>query len=177
MAIIIVELHDGSGEPMKLSSDPAKTAAQVLDACTRRFHKGEGTLSPKENPNFALEAEDTVPGGVTYIFIPSAGIQGVKQGASWMPFSVKLFPQHCVSDICTHASTTGVTLPVKHLQATNQTPRFWVSAFLSLCTSARLSMLTLTPQVGMCAYSTLATCFAHVHSNSANHFEQTDAAH
>jgi len=31
---------------------------------------------------------------VTYIFIPSAGIQGLNQGASWIPFSIKLFPQH-----------------------------------------------------------------------------------
>jgi len=94
MANIVVELHDRSVNPMELSSGPAKTAAQVLNACARRFHKGVGTLSPKDKPNFALEAEDTVAGGVTYIFIPSAGIQGLNQGASWIPFSIKLFPQH-----------------------------------------------------------------------------------
>ena len=77
MANILVELHDGSVGPMELSSKPAKRAAQVLNACARRFHKGEGTLSPKDKQNFALEAEDSVAGGVTYIFIPSAGIQGV----------------------------------------------------------------------------------------------------
>jgi hypothetical protein len=88
MANIVVELHDRSVNPMELSSGPAKTAAQVLNACARRFHKGVGTLSPKDKPNFALEAEDMVAGGVTYIFIPSAGIQGVNQNAYWMLFSV-----------------------------------------------------------------------------------------
>ncbi|KAL0033196.1 hypothetical protein WJX79_009029 [Trebouxia sp. C0005] len=73
MANILVELHDGSVGPMELSFNPAKTAAQVLIACARRFHKGTGTLSPKDKPNLALEAEDTIAGSVTYIFIPSAG--------------------------------------------------------------------------------------------------------
>ena len=63
MANIVVELHDGSVDPMELSPDPAKSAAQVLNACARRFHRGEGTLSPKDKPNLALEAEDRVAGG------------------------------------------------------------------------------------------------------------------
>ncbi|KAA6422365.1 MAG: hypothetical protein FRX49_07541 [Trebouxia sp. A1-2] len=78
MANILVELHDGSVGPMELSFNPAKTAAQVLIACARRFHKGTGTLSPKDKPNLALEAEDTIAGSVTYIFIPSAA-QAVTQ--------------------------------------------------------------------------------------------------
>ena len=46
MANIVVELHDGSVLPMELPSNPVKTAAQVLNACARTFHKGAGALSP-----------------------------------------------------------------------------------------------------------------------------------
>ena len=37
------------------------------------FQEVVGTLSPKDKPDFALEAEDPIAGGVTYVFIPSAG--------------------------------------------------------------------------------------------------------
>lgn len=90
MTHIIVELNDGSVDPLEFLSDPAKTAAQVLIACAGRFQKGEGTLSPKDEPNFVLMGEDKVAGGVTYIYIPIASMQGVNQGASQIALSAKL---------------------------------------------------------------------------------------
>ena len=77
MAGIVVELHDGSHNPIIFLASPAKTAAPVLDACDRKFNKGVGTLSPKDKPDLLLEAVDTVAGGVTYTFTPSASSQGV----------------------------------------------------------------------------------------------------
>ena len=77
MPSIIIELHDGSLDPIELQTPPDKTAAKVLDACTRKFNRGVGSLSPKGKPNLLLEDEDVVAGGVTYVFTPSAGSQGI----------------------------------------------------------------------------------------------------
>ena len=80
MAHIVVEFHDGTLAAVQLLANPGRTAAKVQNACAKRFQTGVGTLSPKDNPNLLLEEEDAVPGGVTYIFTPSAGSQDVKQG-------------------------------------------------------------------------------------------------
>ncbi len=75
MESIIVELHEGHHDPIELQ--PEKTAAEVLDACCRKFNRGVGCLSPKGKPNSLLEARDVVAGGRTYVFTPSAGSQGM----------------------------------------------------------------------------------------------------
>ena len=77
MPSIIIELHDGRLEPIQLQTPPEKTAAKVLDACSRKFNSGVGSLSPKGKPNLLLEDDDVVAGGVTYVFTPSAGSQGM----------------------------------------------------------------------------------------------------
>lgn len=78
MPSIVIELHDGHlGPVIELQTPPAKTAAKVLDACSRKFNKGVGSLSPKSQPNLLLEDDDVVAGGVTYVFTPSAGFQGM----------------------------------------------------------------------------------------------------
>ncbi len=73
MPSIVIELHDGHLGPIELQPHPEKTAAQVLDACNRKFHRGEGCLSPKSEPDLLLEDEDVIAGGVTYVFTPTAG--------------------------------------------------------------------------------------------------------
>ena len=75
MPSIIIELHDGCLDPIQLQTPPEKTAAKVLDACSRKFNSGVGSLSPKGKPNLLLEDDDVVAGGVTYVFTPSAGSQ------------------------------------------------------------------------------------------------------
>lgn len=77
MPNIIVELHDGRLGPVELRTPPKKTAAMVMDACSRKFNMGLGSLSPKVKPNLLLEDEDVVAGGMTYVFTPSAGSQGM----------------------------------------------------------------------------------------------------
>ena len=77
MPSIIIELHDGHVGPIQLQTPPEKTAAKVLDACSRKFNRGVGSLSPKGKPNLLLEDDDVVAGGVTYVFTPSAGSQGI----------------------------------------------------------------------------------------------------
>ena len=77
MPNIIIELHDGRLEAIELQTPPEKTAAKVLDACSRKFNSGVGSLSPKGKPNLLLEDDDVVAGGVTYVFTPSAGSQGM----------------------------------------------------------------------------------------------------
>ncbi|KAL0019938.1 hypothetical protein WJX77_012405 [Trebouxia sp. C0004] len=44
---------------------------------SRKFNSGVGSLSPKGKPNLLLEDDDVVAGGVTYVFTPSAGSQGI----------------------------------------------------------------------------------------------------
>ena len=77
MPSIIIELNDGRLDPIELQTPPKKTAAKVLDACTRKFGRGVGSLSPKDKPNLLLEDNDVVAGGVTYVFTPIAGSQGI----------------------------------------------------------------------------------------------------
>ena len=77
MPSIFIELHDGRLGPIELQTPPEKTAAKVLDACSRKFNRGVGTLSPKGKPNFLLEDNDVIAGGTTYVFTPSAGSQGM----------------------------------------------------------------------------------------------------
>ena len=77
MPSILIELHDGRHDPIELQTPPEKTAAKVLDACSRKFSRGVGSLSPKGKPNLLLEDNDVVAGGMTYIFTPSAGSQGM----------------------------------------------------------------------------------------------------
>lgn len=74
MPSIMIELSDGRLDPIELQTPPEKTAAKVLDACTRKFSRGVGSLSPKDKPNLLLEDNDVVAGGVTYVFTPSQGI-------------------------------------------------------------------------------------------------------
>ena len=64
MPSIIIELHDGCLDPIQLQTAPEKTAAKVLDACSRKFNSGVGSLSPKGKPNLLLEDNDVVAGGV-----------------------------------------------------------------------------------------------------------------
>lgn len=52
------------------------------------LHRGEGTLSPKHKPKLGLEVEDVVAGAVTYVFTPTAGLQGMTQGTSPLQFSL-----------------------------------------------------------------------------------------
>ncbi len=73
--IITVELHDGRANPVRIQTP--KTAATVLDACRRKFLRGEGSLSPKDEPDLLLEDRDVVAGGMTYVFTPGAGSQGM----------------------------------------------------------------------------------------------------
>ena len=40
MPSIIIELKDGRLDPIELQTPPEKTAAKVLDACTRKFSRG-----------------------------------------------------------------------------------------------------------------------------------------
>ena len=70
--IITVELHDGRANPVRIQTP--KTAATVLDACRRKFLRGEGSLSPKDEPDLL---RDVVAGGMTYVFTPGAGSQGM----------------------------------------------------------------------------------------------------
>ena len=84
-SIITIELHDGGLGPIKLQTPPEKTAAKVLDACSRKFNRGKGSLSPKGEPDFLLEDEDVVAGGMTYVFTPSAGSQGMHHILHVMP--------------------------------------------------------------------------------------------
>jgi len=77
MPNIVVELHDGSLGPIELQTPPEKTAAAVLDACSRKFNRGVGSLSPKDNPKLLLEDGDVLAGGMAYVFTPSAGSQGM----------------------------------------------------------------------------------------------------
>ncbi len=77
MPSIVIELHDGSLGPIELQTPPEKTAAKVLDACSRKFNRGVGSLSPKDKLNLLLEDDNVVAGGVTYVFTPSAGSQGM----------------------------------------------------------------------------------------------------
>ena len=77
MPSIVIELHDGRLDPIQLQTPPEKTAAKMSDACSRKFNSGVGSLSPKGKPNLLLEDNDVVAGGVTYVFIPSAGSQGM----------------------------------------------------------------------------------------------------
>ena len=76
MPNMVIELHDGSLGPFELRTPPEKTAAKVLDACSRRFSRGVGSLSPKDNPKLLLEDDDVVAGGMAYVFTPSSGSQG-----------------------------------------------------------------------------------------------------
>ena len=80
MANVAVEFHDGTLAAVQLLANPGRTAAKVQNACAKRFQTGVGTLSPKDNPNLLLEEGDAVSGGVTYIFTPFAGRQGVNPG-------------------------------------------------------------------------------------------------
>ena len=68
MPSIFIELNDGRLGPIELQTPPEKTAAKVLDACSRKFSRGVGSLSPKDKPNLLLEDNDVVAGGVTYVF-------------------------------------------------------------------------------------------------------------
>ena len=77
MPTIIIELHGERLGPIELQTPPQKTAAKVLDACSRKFNRGVGSLSPKGKPNLLLEDDDVVAGGETYVFTPSAGSQGI----------------------------------------------------------------------------------------------------
>lgn len=77
MPTIIIELHDGRLGPIELQTPPEKTAAKVLDACSRKFKSGLGSLSPKGKHNLLVEDDDVVAGGMTYVFTPSAGSQGM----------------------------------------------------------------------------------------------------
>ena len=79
MPNIVIELDDGSLGPFELQTPPEKTAAMVLDACSRKFNRGVGSLSPKDNPKLLLEDGDVLAGGVAYVFTPSAGSQGMHQ--------------------------------------------------------------------------------------------------
>jgi len=79
MPNIVIELNDGSLGPIELLADPEKTAAMVLDACSRKFNRGVGSLSPKDNPKLLLENGDMLAGGTAYVFTPSAGSQGMHQ--------------------------------------------------------------------------------------------------
>ncbi len=77
MPSILIELHDGRLDPIELQTPPEKTAAKVLDACSRKFNRGVGSLSPKGKPNLLLEDDDVVADGMTYVFTPRAGSQGM----------------------------------------------------------------------------------------------------
>ncbi len=65
MPNVVVELQDGSLGAFELQTPPQKTAAKVLDACSRKFNKGVGSLSPKDNPSFwrtmGLRGADAAP--------------------------------------------------------------------------------------------------------------------
>lgn len=73
---ILIELHGGSLGPTKLHASPQKTAESVLDACTCKFGRGDGTLSPKDKPNLILIDNDVISGGVTYVFTPVCRVGG-----------------------------------------------------------------------------------------------------
>lgn len=83
MLSIMMELFDASLDSVELWTPPEKTAAMVLDACTRRFKRGVGSLSPKDKPNMLLEGEDVVAGGMTYVFTPTADPQGTCHDLPW----------------------------------------------------------------------------------------------
>ncbi|KAL0050308.1 hypothetical protein WJX82_008680 [Trebouxia sp. C0006] len=114
--IITVELHDGRANPVRIQTP--KTAATVLDACRRKFLRGEGSLSPKDEPDLLLEDCDVVAGGMTYVFTPGAGSQGQSLPpehpvvSQWQPFvdqavaqlvaaSVPALADTAVSDVIT----------------------------------------------------------------------------
>ncbi len=77
-SIITIELDDKRLGPIELQTPPEKTAAKVLDACSRKLKRGKGSLSPKGKPNLLLEDEDVVAGGMAYVFTPIAGSQGMR---------------------------------------------------------------------------------------------------
>ena len=90
MPTIVIELFDGSHQPVRLQTPPDKTAARVLDACSRKFG-AVGCLSPKDDPDLLLEGNDILAGGRTYVFTPG-GSQGMQhrgchlsQAAAHMP--------------------------------------------------------------------------------------------
>ena len=103
MPSILIELHNGQLGPIELQSPPEKTAAKVLDACSRKFRRGVGSLSPKGKPNLLLEDNDVVVGGMTYVFTPSAGSPGMhyiyflmSQADSQAIMQILWQPQLCV---------------------------------------------------------------------------------
>lgn len=90
MPDIIVQLHAGHQDginsgPVRLF--PGKTAATVLNVCSRRFLRGLGSLSPKGEPDLLLEDNDVVEGGMTYVFTPSAGSHGMHHIFHVMPLA------------------------------------------------------------------------------------------
>lgn len=75
-SIITVELHGGHDDPFELQTPPEKTAAIVLDICSRRFTRGK--VACQGDPDFLLEGEDVVARGMTHVFTPTAGCQGMQ---------------------------------------------------------------------------------------------------
>ena len=73
----VIKLDDGSLGPIELQTPPEKTAAMVLDACSCKFNKGLGSLSPQDNPKVVLEEGDVLAGGEADVFTPSAGSPGM----------------------------------------------------------------------------------------------------
>ena len=77
MPTILIELHEKPLESIELQTPPVRTAARVLDACSRTFRRRVGSLSPKDKPALLLEDDDVVAGGTTYVFTPTACSQGM----------------------------------------------------------------------------------------------------
>ena len=77
MPSFFIQLHEGDDDPIEMQTPPEKTAAMVLDACSRKFKRGVGSLSPKDKPSLLIEDNGVVAGGVTYVFTPTAGSQGM----------------------------------------------------------------------------------------------------
>ena len=107
-SIITIELDKGRLGPVQLQTPPEKTAAKMLGACSRKSKRGKGSLSPKGKPNFLLEGEDVVAGGMTYVFTPIAGSQGMRHILHVMP---QTDSQDLVaSALCFHSSSLSLVL-------------------------------------------------------------------
>lgn len=55
----------------------SRFSSQGVGCLRPQVQSGVGSLSPKGKPSLLLEDDDVVAGGVTYVFAPGAGSQGM----------------------------------------------------------------------------------------------------